>query len=166
MHQCSLSPAPWSSHKYSNQYWVFSISNLWWVIWSTISDLSCQNLALYCPTSPVQILREFVSSHNTVPIFLDCLTIFNWAGELRLQLTILQPLEDGCGQQLPLYASIFGVLRQPRPSWSSCYSAGLTVSNDDWRLLASFNLTLTVSICQLSSTSTSLLNRLKFWIYN
>lgn len=60
-----------------------------------------------------------------------------------------------CGQQLPLYESVLDVLRGPKHNWSSHYSFQLNVSNDDWRLLAAFNLMLRVPICHSSLSSES-----------
>lgn len=115
MYQFSLSPTLWGSYKYSNKYWAFSIADLCWQIWPVISNLSCQNPAQHCSTSPAKILWEFISFHSAISIFQDCLTIFTWAEELRLQLTVLHLLEKGCGQLIPLCETILHVLGQPKP---------------------------------------------------
>lgn len=90
MYPFSCSPALWSSYKYSSQYWVFLISNLCWLIliryFKPKLALALANLALCCPRSPVWILWEFISSHNTVSIFQDVYlssikqrgSYFNW----------------------------------------------------------------------------------------
>ena len=65
--QLSLSPALWSSDKYFNQCWVFSASNSCWLIWSVISNLSCQNLALH--SLRVQF-RSFENSFHPTKQFL------------------------------------------------------------------------------------------------
>lgn len=143
---------------------LFSISNLCWLIWSAISKRSCQNLAFHCP---IEHSRSSVNSLHSTMWFLSFKTVrlssvqqrslgFSWQSS--------SALENACGSS-SLSESVPGCARGAQPRGSSHYLSGLTGSND-WGLLAAFNLMLTASICQPSSRSASLPNKLKFRIYS